>query len=542
METHFATLWEAVADAIGDREALVTGATRRTWSEYDDRASRLAAAFRGAGLGPDSKVGLYLWNGNEYLEAQFAAMKGRCVPVNINYRYLDDELLYLLENSDAEALVFHTSLGDRVARVMEKAPKVKLWIEVDDGGESVPGAVAYEAVIAGHDPAPRITRSPDDIYMLYTGGTTGMPKGVMYDMGGITQTFIQIGFPIFGLGLPEVREVPALAAKLWDAGSPITSIPTCPLMHGTGVWLGAMVPHCAGARVVLLTARSFDATEMWQVTEQEKATQLVIVGDAFAKPMLRALDQSKSAGRPHDVASVKFIVSSGVMWTAEVKAELLGWHDFVLIDAMGSSEGAMGSQITTRGNLGQTARFARNPTTRVFTEDGREVAPGSGETGMVAAGGNVPVGYYKDEAKSAATFRSIDGVRYSFPGDWALVEADGSLTLLGRGSNCINTAGEKVYPEEVEEAVKEHPDVIDCLVVGVDDEKFGQRVTGVASLKPGSVSDGEALRQFTRSKLAGYKVPKQLFVVDEVRRAPNGKADYQWARQAVQAALAAGAE
>jgi fatty-acyl-CoA synthase len=278
------------------------------------------------------------------------------------------------------------------------------------------------------------------------------------------------------------------------------------------------------------------------VVEKEQATQLVIVGDAFARPMLRALEEAKAAERPHDVSSVKFIVSSGVMWTSEVKAEFLDWHDFVLIDAIGSSEGAMGSQVTTRGNLAQTARFALNPTTKVFTEDGREVEPGSGESGMVASGGNVPIGYYKDEAKSAATFRTIDGVRYSIPGDWAVVEADGSITLLGRGSNCINTAGEKVYPEEVEEAVKEHPEVIDCLVIGVDDEKFGQRVAAVASLKPGSSTDAETLRQFARSKLAGYKVPKQLFVVNEVRRAANGKADYQWAREAVEAALTAGAE
>jgi len=538
VEMHYATLWESIADAIGDREAVVTGSVRRTWSEYDDRASRLAAAFAGAGLGPDSKIGLYLWNSNEYLEAHFAGWKGRGVPININYRYLDDELLYLLDDSDAEALVFHTSLGDRVARVMEKISKVKLWIEVDDGGESVPGAVAYEEVIAGHDPAARITRSPDDTYMLYTGGTTGMPKGVMYDMGGIVQAFIAIGFPIIGLGLPEIDEIPALTAKLWKEEANITSIPACPLMHGTGMWLGAMIPHCAGARVVMLTERSFDGRELWEVAEREKATQLVIVGDAFAKAMLRALDDAKLERRAHDPTSVKFIISSGVMWTAEVKAQLLDWHNFILVDAMGSSEGAMGTQITMRGNLGQTARFARNPTTKVFTEDGREIEPGSGESGMVAASGNVPVGYYKDEAKSAATFKTIDGVRYSFPGDWAIVEADGSLTLLGRGSNCINTAGEKVYPEEVEEAVKRHPDVIDCLVVGVDDEKFGQRVTGVASLQPGSEADGEALRHFTRSKLAGYKVPKQLFVVDEVRRSPAGKADYEWARKAVEEALA----
>jgi len=538
MEMHYATLWESIADAIGDREALVCGSTRRTWSEYDDRASRLASAFADAGLGPDSKVGLYLYNSNEYMETQFAVMKGRGVVTNINYRYLDDELLYLLENSDAEALVFHSSLGERVARVRDRAPNIKLWIEVDDGGEPLPGAIAYEELISGHEPARRITRSPDDIYMLYTGGTTGMPKGVMYDTGSILQMFIAIGFPIFGLPVPEVQEIPSIAAGLWEEGKGLTSIPACPLMHGTGMWLGAMIPHCAGARVVSLTGRSFDAHELWSVAAQEQATQLVIVGDAFAKPMLRALDEARAEGRDYDLSSVKFLISSGVMWTSEVKQQLLDWNDFVIIDAMGSTEGSMGTQITSRGNVGETARFAMNPTTKVFTEDDREVKAGSGEAGMVANGGAVPLGYFKDEEKSRATFRTIDGVRYSFPGDWATVEADGSLTLLGRGSNCINTAGEKVYPEEVEEAVKEHPDVIDCLVVGVDDEKFGQRVTGVASLRPESDVDGEALREFARSKLAAFKVPKQLFIVDRVRRGNNGKADYPWARKTVEEALA----
>jgi len=250
------------------------------------------------------------------------------------------------------------------------------------------------------------------------------------------------------------------------------------------------------------------------------------------------MSRARAKGSPYDLSSIRFMISSGVMWTAEVKQQLLDWHEFVLIDAMGSTEGSMGTQITTRGNVGQTARFAMSPTTKVFTEDGREVIPGSGEMGKVAAGGMVPIGYYKDEAKSQATFRTIDGVRYSFPGDWALVEADGTLTLLGRGSNCINTAGEKVYPEEVEEAVKQHPDVFDCLVVGVDDEKFGQRVTGVASLQPGGSASSEALREFTRSKLAAYKVPKQLFIVDHVRRAANGKADYEWARKVVRERLA----
>ena len=538
MELNYATLWEAISDSIGEHDAIVTGTNRRTWADYENRAARLAQAFSEAGLGKDSKIGLYLWNGNEYLESQFAGMKIRGVPININYRYLDEELLYLLDNSDAEALVFHTSLSERVARVKDRAKGVRLWIEVDDGGESLPGASSYEKVIEGHDPAPRIKRDPTDLYMLYTGGTTGMPKGVMYETGGMLQGFIGLVFPLLGLPVPEITEIPKIVAGLATEGRGVVSIPTCPLMHGTGMWLGAMLPHCAGARVVMLESRSFDASELLRTAEAERATQLVIVGDAFARPILAALEASREASRPVDLSSVRYIISSGVMWTREVKEALLEWNDFTLIDAMGSSEGSMGTQVTTRGNVGETARFAMGPATKVFTEEGREVVPGSGEAGMVAAGGAVPIGYYKDEKKSRTTFREIGGVRYSFPGDWARVEADGTLTLLGRGSNCINTAGEKVYPEEVEEAVKAHEDVFDCLVVGVDDERFGQRVTGVVSLHPGREVAPEDLIRFTKTRLAGYKVPKQLFLVDRVERAPNGKADYRWARAAIEERLA----
>ena len=547
MELSFATLWESISDQMGDHDAIVTGSNRRTWTEFENRAARLAQAFLAAGLGPGSKIGLYLLNGNEYLESQFAGFKIRGVPININYRYLDDELLYLLENSDAEALVFHSSLAERVERVKERATRVRLWIEVDNsdagaeanhGSASVPGALAYETVVADHDPAPRITRDPSDIYMLYTGGTTGMPKGVMYEMGGMVQGFIGLIYPLLGLGIPDIDDVAKIVAGLADEDRRVVSIPTCPLMHGTGMWLGAMIPHCAGARVAMLEARSFDALELLEKITAERATQIVIVGDAFAKPILVALEESRDRHRPFDLSSVQFMISSGVMWTSEVKQALLEWHEFTLIDAMGSTEGSMGTQITTRGKVGETAKFTIGENTKVFTEDGREVKAGSGETGMVAAGGNVPIGYYKDEAKSRATFREIDGVGYSFPGDWARIDADGTLILLGRGSNCINTAGEKVYPEEVEEAVKSHEHVFDCLVVGVEDEKFGQRVTGVVSLQPDREVDPDALREFTKTKLAGYKVPKQLFIVDRVERAPNGKADYKWARDTIETLLA----
>jgi acyl-CoA synthetase (AMP-forming)/AMP-acid ligase II len=532
MEMHFATLWESIADVIPETPAVVCGKQRRSWRDWDERSAKLATAFESAGLGADSKIGLYLYNSIEYVEAQFAAFKGRHVPININYRYLDDELHYLIENSDSEAVVFHTSLSDRVARVMERCPEVKLWIQVDDGGESISGAHAYEDVIDRHPPAKRIERSEDDLYMLYTGGTTGMPKGVMYQMGGMVQSFIQSSFPVLGLGLPaDAKDVAPLVSQAVRDGNGLVSLPACPMMHGTGGWIGTMMAHCAGACVVSLEGRSFDPHELWSVAQQESATQLVIVGDAFAKPMLRALEEANAENRPYDTSSIKLIVSSGVMWTAEVKQSLLDWESFVLIDAMGSTEGSMGMQVTTRGNVGGTAKFGMTPTTKVFTEDGRPLEPGSGEAGMVAAGGNIPIGYYKDEEKSRATFRVIDGVRYSFPGDWARIEQDGTLTLLGRGSQCINSAGEKIYPEEVEEAVKLHDGVVDCLVVGIPDERFGERVAAVASLSAGADVSEEELRTFTRSRLSAFKVPRQIKRVDVVQRAPNGKADYKWARQ-----------
>jgi len=539
VEAHLATLWESFADIIGDRDALICGDSRRTWQVYDDRAARLASAFAEAGLKPDSKVGLYLYNSNEYLESQYAAFKLRTVPVNINYRYLDDELLYLLDNSDSEILVFHTSLGERVARVMGSAPNVKLWVEVDADGDTIPGAVAYESLVSGHEPAPRIRRSESDVYMMYTGGTTGMPKGVMYDIGGLQQLLTTAGIGLCSLGNPPaVGEISDGGNGHWLVNESFVSIPVCPLMHATGMWLGAMAPLCVGAAIATLKGISFDAHGLWQLIEREKARVITIVGDSFTKPMLRALEEARDAGRSYDLSELKTVVSSGAMWTSEVKQQLLDWHDATLVDVLGSTEASVGTHVTTRGNIGETASFGMNPTAKVFTEDGREVKPGSGESGMVAASGTIPIGYFKDDAKSRATFRTIDGVRYSFPGDWAIVEADGKITLLGRGSNCINTAGEKVYPEEVEVTVKQHPDVIDCLVVGVKDADFGQRVTAVASLRKGHEADEAVLREFVRTKLASYKVPKQVVIVDEVRRAPNGKPDYDWAREIVNKALA----
>jgi fatty-acyl-CoA synthase len=544
MEMHFATVWESIADAVPDHPAITHGTVTRTWAEYDERSARLAQAFSEAGLAPDSKIGVYMYNSNEYLETQYAAFKMRGVAVNVNYRYLDEEVRYLLDNSDAEAVVCHASLASRVASVLDRLPKLKLVVVVDDlhdGDHSVeiPGAEAYESLIGAHEPMPRIVRREDDVYMLYTGGTTGMPKGVMYAVGGLCAALVGSGFPLMGMEIPErAEQIGARVRALADGDLGLyTSIPCAPVMHGTGCWLGWFIPMLGGARIVTLTNRSLDAHEVWSTVERLGVNGLTIVGDSFAKPLLRGLDEGRSQGGHYDTSSIRMINSSGVMWTTEVKDALIDRiEQVVLIDAMGSTEGSMGTQITAKGLPTETARFEKGPNAKVFDDEDREVVPGSGVIGRVAAGGNVPLGYFKDPDKSARTFRVIDGVRYSFPGDLAMLEADGTLVLLGRGSQVINTAGEKVFPEEVEEAVKRVEGVLDCLVVGIDDEKFGQAVAAVASLVEGATVDAATVIASVKSELAGYKAPKTVAFVAEIPRAPNGKADYKTARSLAEAA------
>ena len=526
---HAASVWEAISDVVGDAPAISYGDTSRTWSEYENRAARISASFVQAGLKPNSKIGIFLYNSNEYLETHFAGFKMRGVPINVNYRYLDDELFYLLDNADAEALVFHSSLGDRIARIADRLPKIRLLIQVrDDDANHVETAIDYEDVVKSHDPSPRISRREDDIYMLYTGGTTGMPKGVMYPLGGLTDSFIRSTFNTNGLPPPStVADVIPSIQSLHAAGNAPISIPGCPLMHGTGMWLGAMFVHFAGGSVITLQKRSFDADEMFAVAQGVRATTLVVVGDSFVKPMIRALDAAIAAGKPYDTSSVKLIISSGVMWTAEVKEQILERiEQTVLVDAMGSTEGGMGTSISMKGINPATAKFVTNPNTKVFAEDNREIQPGSGEIGMVAAGGNVPIGYFKDPEKSARTFRTINGIRYSFPGDMAMLAADGSLILLGRGSQVINTGGEKVFPEEIEESVKRVDGVLDCLVVGIPDEKFGQAVTAVVSLVDGANVEAAAIIAKVKSEMSSFKAPKRVVFVSRVPRAANGKADY----------------
>ena len=542
MTWHFASIWEAIADAIPDAPALACGEVRRSWREFDDRGARFAAALEAAGLGHGTKVGLYASNCNEYLEAQFGIFKAGGCPINVNYRYSEAELVYLLDTAEAEAVVFDARFAGRVGAIRDQLPKVKLFVAIDDGsGGVLEGAAEFEDLIAANAPLPRRDHSEDDVYMLYTGGTTGMPKGVMMRQGDFSRA-VTVGLAVNLRGLTAPEDVPGLVAlvrQLHAAGEAPVSLPACPLMHGTGCWGGAFGPHALGGLVVTLRGDHFDPDGLWQVVAREGITDLVIVGDAFAKPLLVALRGANEAGRMPDVSALKRIISSGVMFSREVKEGLLELADVTIIDVMGSTEGGMGSSVVSRANPpGDTARFMPGPGVKVLDANDREVTPGSDEIGMVASAGNAQLGYYKDATKTAATFRVIDGVRYSFPGDFAKIAADGSLILLGRGSVCINTGGEKVYPEEVEEAFKAHPDINDCLVVGVPDPRFGERVTAVLSLRAGGSLDEPALMDFARTRVAGYKLPRKLIMVGEVQRAPNGKADYKWAKATALAAEA----
>jgi acyl-CoA synthetase (AMP-forming)/AMP-acid ligase II len=536
MTWHLASIWEAIADAAPEAPALACEGVRRTWAEFDDRAARIASALAAAGLGPGAKVGLYASNCNEYLEAQYGVFKTGGCPVNVNYRYSEAELVYLLDNAEAEAVFFDARFAPRVEAILAQLPRLKLIVAIDDGsGGALEGARDFEDLVAAHPAAPRRERSEDDIYMLYTGGTTGMPKGVMMRQGAFSRTLTgALAATIRGLPAPnDTNELIELVKQLHASKEVPVSLPACPLMHGTGCWGGAFGPHVLGGHVVTMRGEHFDPERMWRVSAEEKVTDLVIVGDAFAKPLLAALRALNDRGAMPDLRPMKRILSSGVMFSREVKEGLLDLLDVTIVDVMGSTEGGMGSSVVSRASPpGETARFMPNPGVKVFNALDREVKPGSDEVGMIASGGVAQLGYYKDEAKTAATFRVIDGVRYSFPGDFAKVAADGSLVLLGRGSVCINTGGEKVFPEEVEEALKAHPDVFDCLVVGLPDERFGERVTAVLSLREGRGLDEAALLEFARTRIAGYKLPRRIVVVDHVQRAPNGKADYKWAKSA----------
>jgi len=530
---HYADAIEALAGEFPDEPVLTHDGVHRTWRDFEARAARLGQAFADAGLEPGSKVGLLLYNCPEYYETFLAALKMRMVPFNINYRYVGSELRYLLDNADCEALVYHRSLAGVVAEILPYSPQVKLAVEVDDGGDGWEGARSYEALLAASAPAPRIARQPDDYHLMYTGGTTGMPKGVICEVvpwsTGLTAIFAK---NVLGIDPPpmELPQLVALVKGLRAKGIVPVILPASPLMHTAGL-ANSLPFQMLGGRCVTLHNRRFDPMELWRVVARERVMCMVIVGDAFARPMLDALDEAKARGETLDLSCLKIVISSGVIWSQGVKEKMLEWLDATLIDGVGATEGPMALQISRRGQSGASARFVALAETRLFAEDGREIPKGSTEPGLIAAGGAaLPAGYYKDPEKTAKTFRVVDGKRYAFIGDWGQWNSDGTLQLLGRGSGCINTGGEKVYPEEVEHVIVSHPDVADCLVIGLPDERFGQKVVALVSSKQRTPGLADALAEFVQGRMAGYKRPRLYVEVDAIPRMPNGKADYKAAR------------
>ena len=519
---NYGDIIDAVAKVVpSGAPALIHGDQVTDWLTFTGRTNALARGLINAGRQPLEKLAILIRNHPAYMEATIASFKGRFVHVNVNYRYKADELHYIFDNSDATIVVYGSEFAPIVASIQPRLPGVKTWLQVKVDDTPLPAfAQDYEAFIKASPSGDLdIKRSPDDLFFLYTGGTTGMPKGVMWRHHDLRQAQMNPALmPVIPTTIAEhvdiVRQTPGNRF-----------IPVCPQMHGTGL-LTSFGALTGGGCVITLEAATFDPVELWEVAARRKATQMAIVGDAFAKPMLRALDENE--GR-WDLSSVAMIVSSGTMWSQEVKHGMLRHiPQTALLDSFGSSE-AVGFALsaTTKDGEIPTAKFTLGADVAVFTPDHKPVQPGSNEPGFIARGGNIPLGYWKDAEKTAKTFPVIEGKRWSIPGDYCLLHADSSITLLGRGSVCINTAGEKVYPEEVEEVLKLHDSVEDALVVGVPDEKWGNAVTGIVELSPTAKFDEETLRKHVRTHLAGYKTPKRIVVVPQMFRAPNGKADYK---------------
>jgi acyl-CoA synthetase (AMP-forming)/AMP-acid ligase II len=525
-----AAIHEAVGAAVGDRPCLVAGGVTRTWAEITDRTRRLAAVLAGAGLGlrrdptavtpwesPHDHVALYLHNGHEYLEGMIGAWKARAASVNVNYRYVAAELRYVLADSGARAVIYHGAFASTLASVLGDLPDVVLLLQVDDGPGAglLPGAIRYEDALASSDPVPPVGLSPDDRYVLYTGGTTGMPKGTLWRQGDFLAT---------ALGVAGSADAIVEAAR---GRSGLRVLPSAPFMHGAAHWNALSAWTSGGTVVVQDDPTRFDAADVLAVCARERVTSLQIVGDPFARPLLDELDAHPGA---YDVSSLRFLLSGGAILSPPVKQRLRSALPGIrIVDVLGSSEA--GRQAVAGGD----GTFRPERTTVVLSDDRTRVLnPGQPEVGWLAQAGRVPLGYLGDRAKTAATFPVIDGVRHSVAGDRVRLRPDGTLDLLGRDAATINTGGEKVYAEEVEQALTSHPAVADAVVVGRPSDRWGNEVVAVLSARPGAARPtDDDLRTHCREVLAGYKVPKSFHWVPEVVRSPAGKADYTWARSVV---------
>jgi 3-oxocholest-4-en-26-oate---CoA ligase len=524
MALNIADLFEHAVDAVPERLAIACGDNQVTYRELEERSNQLAHWLAGSGVGPGDHVGVYGRNSIEFVEALLACYKLRAIPVNVNYRYVEAELRYLFSEAELRGLVFDRQFGDKVAALLPDYPDMRAVLAIEDGSgaELPPSAADFATAIVAHAAERDFgERSPDDIYMLYTGGTTGYPKGVLWRHEDVWRTL--------GGGI-DFASGERLADE-WEQirrGTPgptgMVRLATAPLIHGSAQW-STLPALFAGDTVVLMP--QFDPNEIWRAVQRYKVNTIVMVGDAMARPLIEAYEQEQ-----YDVSSVIAVSSNGSIFSATVKEQYLKLLPNVIItDAIGSSE----TGFTGLGFVSAATKKAEGPTvtagpsTIVIDEHNRPVGPG--EIGRIARGGHIPLGYYKDPVKTAALFAEVDGVRYAVPGDFARVEEDGTITLLGRGNTCVNTGGEKVFPEEVEGALKSFGSVFDAMVIGVPDELLGQRVAALVQPREGHDVDLAALEAHLRTQIAGYKVPRSVWIVDEIGRTPAGKADYRWARR-----------
>jgi fatty-acyl-CoA synthase len=535
----FATVWEAIADAVPDAAAVVqrteAGERRVSWHELDDQAARLAGALAERGVRPRAHVALFLFNAPEYLAGFFACSKLRALSANVNFRYEASELVALLENADAEVLVYHRALADRVAAVRDSLPLLRVLVEVDDGfgPPSVPGALQYDELITGAAPLPRAERSGDDLLLWYTGGTTGLPKGVLWKQGTLLEFGTAYSADLIGRPVPVSPAGAGVCAhelRARDTG-PVALL-TTPLVHATAAYQ-MMTWLSVGGTIALLPRGRVDGDEVCATIARERVTLLSIVGDVVLRRIVVALERAEERGEPYDLSSLRRVHNSGAMVSAELKDALMARGTMGFYDSLGSSEAVgFGLALTAAPGEHTTARFRLGPRARILTPDGRDVAPGSDEAGVLAVAQSTAIGYYKDPERSATTFPVIEGTQYAIPGDWALLHGDGTITLLGRGSSCINTGGEKVWPEEIEVLLKTHPAVLDAVVVGVPDAEWGETVGAVVSLRAGegTAPTADELSAWVGDRLASYKRPRRVTIVDEVQRTTVGKVDYDWAR------------
>jgi 3-oxocholest-4-en-26-oate---CoA ligase len=534
MEFNVADLFESIVDAVPNRTALVSGKRRLTFAELDARANRLANTLVERGIGPGNPIGLYLYNGAEFVEAMLAAFKIRAVPVNINYRYVEEELAYLFTNADLVALVAQRELLPRVFAVSARVPTLRTIVAVDDGSEfDVEGArsASYESLLAEGSPDRRFAaRSGKDHYVIYTGGTTGMPRGVIWQHEDVFFAGLQGGNP----GGPPIAAPEELAPLVAANEEALTFLPAAPFIHGAAQW-AAIIGLFGGGKVVLSPGRSFNAAQVCALVDREKVNTMTLVGDAMLRPIVEAL---REPGATYDMSSLMVIASAGAVLSDAVRQEIQDLVPHVLVlNSFGATEvGHQGSS----GFGGEASKgapsFMMDESSTVLGEDMRPIQPGSGVIGKLARRGHLPIGYYKDPEKTAATFVTVGGERWVMPGDLATIEEDGRITVFGRGAVCINSGGEKIFPEEVEAALKAHPGVLDAVVVGIPDDRWGQRVAAVVQPRPGVELTLAAIESHCRTRIAGYKVPRQLAVVAHLVRQPSGKPDYRWAGEAAKAA------